>query len=409
MTDEERKIKYAARRKQVLIAKILFAVVLSIVFVLFIFIISAVRSGYHLDPTIAMSVHYDGINGSADAELLVDREELYNCMDKAYAQYTVALWPLVKSYSQKDYHELADSITAELDSDSNLKNEDEISISVSYNEALAKKLNVIIDYELIPMQVGGLKEGTKLTKEDFFKDLTISYNGMSPAVSVNFINNSNNEYIKKLEYKVDGEKQFFENGDTFTVAVSVNQPLAKSMYMDVKEDCFTQEYTVENMKTYVSSVSDFSEEDFKYAVKKGEECFVGANEYGLRIFTEAGLTYTWVGTQDYTFEWSNPRLISAYVETIKDEYLGDFTKKYNYLELVYMIHIEQANGTGCDAEAVVCFDSLTKNADGSINLNEESGQLFSASYIDKNIKSSLAGWFGDDYNLEKFDLSEMNI
>ena len=408
---EERQREYEARRRYVFRAKIIAGLVLAIVLVCIFFVVSALRSGYMLDPVMVMSVHYDGFDGAAGAELLVDREELYNCMDKAYAKYSVSLWPIIKNHTQTQFHELADSIEASLDNTQYLKNGDTINISVSYNQALAKELDVRIKYDSIEMTVSGLEEGTILEGDALFEDLTVSLNGISPAVSVNLINNSQDEFIKTISYRVESGREYFENGDSFTILAQADQETAREMHYNINPELlnFSKEYSVEGFEEYVSDTEEFSQEDFLYAVEKGKEYFTDANEYGLRIFTEAGLVYTWVGTSDYTFEWSNPRLISAYVETVKDEYKSDFSKKYNYLELVYEIHIEQANGTGCDAEAVVCFDSLTKNSDGSINLNEDSGQLFSASYLDKNIKSSLNSWFGSEYELKKFDLGKYDL
>lgn len=403
---EERQKEYKLRRIQVVFLKIGLVTGLILFFFFMLVLLSALQSGYKIDPTEVVTLGYSGFNGSAKAELKVDREAMVSELRKAYAKYDSAIWPLKKRYSKEDFESFAMSFTGTIDKMEGLSNGDVVNIIFDYDELLAKALKISIKYKEINMTVGDLSEGYPITKEDFFRDIEIITRGYSPLVMVNIENHSANEFLQGVRYEIQDEKELFEDGDKIRIkAVYEDYDLFKANYY-LEGDTPEIEYDISSERTYVKSVDEFSKEVFKDAVKQGEGCFVGANEYGLRIFTEAGLQYTWVGTQDYTFEWSNPRLISAYMETLKDDMKCADGKKYNYLELVYEIYISQADGTGCDAEAVVCFDDITVDKDGNVDINVESGQLFSASYLDKNIKSSLQGWFGDDYNLEKFNLSK---
>lgn len=406
---ETRQKEYKKRRDQVKILKIGIAAGL-VVFVIFLFFwVSAVNSGYCIDPTGFISVHYTGYDGMASAQLQVDKAALINELDKAYAKYSTSLWPIVKTHTMEDFEALGGDFAGELSKTSELKNGDEINISISMNQVMCDALKVSLKYSDIPLTVADLQEGIVLSRDDIFKDVTISQNGISPEITLEVTNNSEDDFLKTLEYKVRSDKEFFEKGDRVVIEADYDRDLAVNCHYAIDDASLQLEYITEGDRRYVNSVADIDEETFKLAYEKGKECFVNANEYGLRIFTEANLPYTWVGTQDYTFEWSNPRLISSYIETVKDEYRGNVSKRYNYLEIIYEVHIAQANGVGCDAEAVVCFDDLTIDDNGNVDINEDSAQLFSASYLDKNIKDSLKGWFGDEYILEKFDLAQMNL
>jgi len=386
--------------------------ILGVLALFFVFLISlgvsALTGKYSLDVTDAMLLHYSGFEGEGRAELELDTDKVILKLDEAYEKYGKKLWPLIKKHTREDFEALAPSVKEALDKNKELKNGDVINISVSYDESLAKKLGVKLKYSEIPITVEGLDKGIVLSEEEFFKDISLSINGISPVIGVEVVNNSNDNFLKSVDYEISDAKDYYENGDEITVVANYDRENAISLHYDVKDDKPQKSYTINTGKKYIENTSQFTDEALREAIEYGKTCFTDANEYGLRIFTEAGLTYTWVGTQDYTFEWSNPRIISAYIETIKDEYRGDFSKMYNYLELAYEIHIEQANGTGCDAEAIVCFDSMTIDENGKIDINKESAQLFSASYLDKNIKNSLKGWFGDSYNIDKFDLSGLS-
>ena len=404
-----RRKEYKARRNKVLLMKVGLIVLAAVIVAFIAFIASAFNSGYKLNPTSAVVVHYSGFEGSGSVETDISLEKMYEELDAAYVKYASSIWPIRKTLTQQDFEALGATFDCSTDTSKTLKNGDELTIDITYDKDLAKKLDIEVMFESIPLVVDGLDDGIVVTKDDLFANISISMNGVSPLITAEIINENTNDFFKTIEYTISPKKDYYENGDTITVTASYDNDKAIELNYNMDTGDNKKEFKVDGFKKYVSSVSEIDEETFKEAVEAGKECFVNANEYGLRIFTEAGIRYTWVGTGNYTFKWSNPRLISAYVQTISDTSLISSGKTYNNLELVYNIHISQANGAGCDAEAVVCFNDMTIDENGKVDINKESGQLFSASYVDAKIKSSLKGWFGDDYNLEKFDLTTMDL
>lgn len=406
MLDREARMREREmRRKQVFIFKIILSVILVVFICLMVVITSALKSGYALNSANVISVHYSGYNGKATAELQIDKEKLKEELENAYNKYKRSLWPLVKKRTVEDYLALADTVTGELDKTEGICNGDVLFINMAINQDMAKALKVSLKYEEIPLTVSDISEATVLGNEELFADVVLEVEGISPMLSVGLKNNSQDELLKQIGYEIVEPKDFYAKGDTVTVKAVVDREAAVLARIQIEEADCVKTYTVDSDIRYIDSTADIPPEKLAEAIEKGKDAFVAANEYGLRIFTEAGLPYTWEGTKDYTFKWSNPRIISSYVETLKEEYRGGSGKTFNYLELAYEIHISQANGVGCDAEAVVCFDNMTIKDDGTIDLNEESAQLYTASYLDKNIKDSLKGWFGDEYELDKFDLS----
>lgn len=403
---ETRQKEYKRRRQKVFAMKTGLAASLVLVVFLILLMISALNSGYIMDPTSVIKVHYSGYQGVATAQIAVDSAGLHSEMDDAFKNYDSSLWPVIKKYKADDYYRFADSFSGVLDKSEALRNSDKVTITIQYDKELANKLGIRMKYEEIPFTVEGLADATVVTEDDLFKYMKLNVEGVSPLLTVSVENTApGGDFLSSVSYAIASDNEYYKNGDKVTVRASYDGDMAVAAHLDVRADNLEREIELGGYDEYLISSDQLSPEVFQKAVELGKTCFVRANEYGLRIFTEAGLTYTWVGTQDYTFEWSNPRILSSYVEVVKDEYAGHNSKPYNYLELVYEVHIEQANGTGCDAEAVVALESITVDKDGNVDLNDESVQLFSASYLDKNIKNSLQGWFGEEYELEKIDLS----
>jgi len=400
---------YRQRRLKVLFMKIGIAAGLLLLFIFALFKKFKTYSGFILDPTEFVTVSYKGFDKAGQAELRVNREKLASLLDKAHRQYENAIWPLDKKYDMESFMSLIPSFDAVLDRSEGLSNGDELKITAKMDEEAADELRLRLKYTEIPFTVEGLPEGTFLTEEDIFGQLTVSVNGISPMITVELINGSENEFIQSLEYKAEPEKEYYEKGDKIKITAHFDSEKALEAHYEIPDDATVMEYTVPGDIKYVESASEIDKETLEEAIELGKQCFTGANEYGLRIFTEAGLPYSWEGTKDYTFEWSDPRILSAYVETMKEDHRGKSSKLFNYLELAYEVHIRQANGVGCDAEAVVCFDQLTVDDEGNVDLNPDSAQLFTASYLDRNIKNTIRGWFGDEYDLDKINLTEYGL
>ena len=135
----------------------------------------------------------------------------------------------------------------------------------------------------------------------------------------------------------------------------------------------------------------------------GTSLFGDASEYGLRIFSEANLMPIWVNGKT-TFVWSNPRLISAYLNKLKPEYFETEQSHNNDIKLVYMATLSQADGVACNAEVVVQFTDLTIKADGTYDLALDSGRIIAASFKNSHIRDLVNDTYAQEYEAEKLDL-----
>jgi hypothetical protein len=131
---------------------------------------------------------------------------------------------------------------------------------------------------------------------------------------------------------------------------------------------------------------------------------VDANQYGLRIFSEAGCMPIWIGKKT-TFEWRNPYVISAYFNSAKEHALATAGEYMNDIKIVYGVTLTQADGVCCDAEIVVRFNGIMEKADGTIDLALETGSMISASHKDKFIKDIVRNTYTEE-NYESVKILE---
>lgn len=364
-----------------------------------------------MDIPSSMSMHYSGFEGYGEADFLLDRAVLYSQAEKLFVDYDTAAFPLKKKWTEEDYIGLADSVQAVLDKEQNLKNGDEITVTITYDEEKAKEMKVSLNAEPVKYTVSELEEGTRLLEDDIFAGISFTMEGISPMVTAVMENNVENDFLKTVQYEILDPKEYYSNGDVIRVQASFDPQSALNAHILAENSSYVREYPVEGFKQYVTSTEQLSQEALDRAIELGASYFTDpdstgftpANTYGLRIFTEAHLVTVWKGTNEYTFKWDSPKIVSGYLETLKEDKMDQEGMVYNHLELVYDVHITQGNGAGCYAETLVMFENVMIDEQGNIDFNEESGEVFAASYLDKNIKNVINGWNGQNYNVNRIE------
>lgn len=353
-----------------------------------------------IDMSQYVMIHYTGFNEKGEAELTVDKAGIEKAIKAEYAKYEAGFFPIFKTNTLDDYLEFAYNIEAEIDKADNLKNGDVINITTKFNEDIAKKLHASLSNTEIEVAVEDLKDGRYIDNEELFKDLQFSVSGVSPVIEVSISNASKDDFISKVKFNIVDEKACYANGDSIKIEAVVDEAIAIAENIDIDAGTHIKEYKIDGFKSYINGVDQVPQEVLAEAIEQGKTYFGDALEYGLRIFTEANLY------PDFSkgYEFSDPEIISAYVETITDPANTSEAKPYNYLELCYNVYLSQPKGKGCMAEAIVCFSNLTVDENGKCVVDYSTGKLFSASHNDSSIKKSLSEWFGKDYNVEKFEM-----
>ena len=283
--------------------------------------------------------------------------------------------------------EVLDTVEINFSKEDNLSNGEQIEILYEYDEELAEELDVRISDATTTFTVENLPQAEVITYEQLFKDVEIVLQGTSPVLTAEVVNNSTHPYVQTMDFVIRAPKEYYKKGDVLVVdAVFDEQDAIDYRYeVEAGTDGYSKEYPVGNIDSYVMDPAMITEEMLEEFVQAGTKCFTDANEYGLRIFSEAGRMPIWVNKKT-TFEWQNPYVISAYFNVAKENAMPTAGEYMNDIKIVYGVTLIQADGVNCDAEIVVRFNGIMEKADGSIDLALESGTMISASHKDKFIK-----------------------
>lgn len=283
--------------------------------------------------------------------------------------------------------EVLNTVEIDFSKEDNLSNGEQVEIFYNYDEALAEELEVKISDATTTFTVENLPQAEVITYEQLFEDVGIVLEGTSPALTVEVVNNSSHPYIRTMDFTIRNPKEYYKKGDVIVLDSVFDEKEAIDYRYEVEAgaDGYSKVYPIENIDTYVMDHEMITEEMLDELVQAGTKCFTDANEYGLRIFSEAGRMPIWVNKKT-TFEWQNPYVISAYFNAAKENAMATAGEYMNDIKIVYGVTLIQADGVSCDAEIVVRFNGIIEKADGSIDLALESGTMISASHKDKFIK-----------------------
>lgn len=302
--------------------------------------------------------------------------------------------------------EVLDTVEIDFSKEDNLSNGEQIEIIYTYDEALAEELDVKISEAKTTFTVENLPQAEEITLENLFEDVEIQFEGTSPALTAEVVNNSVHPYIQTMDFTIRSPKEFYKKGDVIIVDAIFDEQDAIDYRYAVEKgaDGYSMEYPIENIDSYLMDYEKITDEMLDTLIQAGTECFTDANEYGLRIFSEANRMPIWINKKT-TFEWRNPYVISAYFNVAKENAMATAGEFMNDIKIVYGVTLMQADGVNCDAEIVVRFNGIMEKADGSIDLALDSGSMISASHKDKFIKDIVRNKFAED-NYESVKILE---
>lgn len=293
--------------------------------------------------------------------------------------------------------QVLETVEIDFSKEQDLSNGEEVEIIYSYDEELAEELDVRISDAKTVFTVSNLPQAEVISLEDLFEDVELVLEGTSPAMTATVVNNSEHPYIKTMDFVIREPKEVYKKGDVITVDAFFDEQEAIDYQYSVEKGSngYSKEYPIENVDSYVMDANLITEELLNTLMKAGTECFVDANQYGLRIFSEAGCMPIWIGKKT-TFEWRNPYVISAYFNSAKEHALATAGEYVNDIKIVYGVTLTQADGVSCDAEIVVRFNGIMEKADRTIDLALESGSMISASHKDKFIKDIVRNTYTEE-------------
>lgn len=299
------------------------------------------------------------------------------------------------------YGSFFETVQVEFSKFTELTNGDEITITYKYDKEMAKRYNIKVKAQDMHYTVTGLVDPIPVSQNELFEGVEVEFSGIAPMVEAT-LNCDNSKFKDMVSYEIIGDKQYYDIGESVQVrAIFEDEDLAEADYVSevASEDCI-EGYVVEGVDRYVTSTDEISDEMLASFKKEALSLFTDANEYGMRIFCDAGLVPVYINKKT-TFVWQSPNYISAYLNVLKEENYGKTGTHVNDIKLCFESVISQADGTACKAEVVVRYQDVIIRADGTIDLNLESGDIISADRRDSHIKALVNNKVDDDYESEK--------
>lgn len=299
------------------------------------------------------------------------------------------------------YGAFYETVSVDFSKSSGLTNGDEVTISFNYDKNAAKTYNLKVKASDMHYTVSGLVAATPVSENDLFEGLDINFEGIAPLATAS-LDTSNTKFKDVVTYQIIDEKEYYDAGEKIRVrAVFDAADLEKLDYKATvdSEECI-KEYIVEDVDRYITDTDQITDEMMASLKKEALTLFTDANEYGMRIFCDAGLMPVYVNKKT-TFKWSSPNYISSYLNVLREESYGKTGTHVNDIKLCYESVISQADGKACKAEVIVRFQDIIIRKDGTIDLKLESGEIISADRRDSHIKAIVRNEIDKDYESVK--------
>jgi hypothetical protein len=206
-----------------------------------------------------IKISYSGYDEYATASAYLDKDKLYNAIIKVKGIKEKSLddiesfEDLFDSKAFSNYYQLIDcmdSIELDISPNKNLSNGDNIIVDISYDNKIAKKQKIKFTGKSVSKEVKGLDA---ITKIDPFKDLNVSFSGLSPNGYLDYSYEGDNSYVSTYLFTSDNSTNL-RNGDVVTISISYNDEttLSKGYILTEKE----KQYVVEGLDEYVVDYAD---------------------------------------------------------------------------------------------------------------------------------------------------------
>lgn len=274
-----------------------------------------------------VTVEYEGYDGYARAHVELDELALYEAMMEATGQSVSdyadidSLWDLGGAvYDGVSLYTCIDTIELTPSKTENLSNGDTIDVAITYDNEVARKMDIEFVGDSVSVTVEGLKP---VQEVDPFEDLKVTFTGIAPSGQVEFEYTGSNENISSYNFEAD-RYDGLRNGDmvTITYNVSDEDTLYYGYVLSTKE----KQYEVSGLQEYADSYADLTA-DFLATLKSESEDTI----------------YSYIANNyDSSCTMTNLEYCGYIMNCIKDA--SGYVDSYNDLYLIYRGDVSHSKG-----------------------------------------------------------------
>ncbi len=217
-----------------------------------------------------ITVTFTGLDSKGTASMTVDYNALAKVANitsnkKSNSELSNMIYMLGEEWVK--FELLNEGIECTLENAKELSNGDKVTVKVTADDDVCKQLNIKVKNQTLTFKVEGL---TKVTNFDAFADIEVRFDGISPQGTATLINNSRDEACMSYTYSLDVNSGL-SNGDTVTVTISENVIDRMAEQTGKAPEVLSKQFTVSGLSTYVTELSQISDEAMKSMQKEAED------------------------------------------------------------------------------------------------------------------------------------------
>ena len=233
-----------------------------------------------------VTIEYDGYDGYGNAYVYLDETALYEAIMKAtgksYSDYMDidSLWDLGGAVSEGiSFYTAIETIELTPDVTENLSNGDVITVGITYNNEIAKEVDIEFVGETASVTVEGL---TPVVEVDPFEGLTVNFSGIAPSGWIEYEYTGSDDYVDSYYFTVD-QYDGLRNGDVVTITYDVSDE--STLYYGYVATTKSKTYEVAGLQEYADAYADLNETFIGTLKSEAEDTIYAyiANNYGSNI------------------------------------------------------------------------------------------------------------------------------
>lgn len=233
------------------------------VIVIFIVIILIVNHKKTIDLQDYTKVEFTGYNQYGTAEVNFDYEKFYeDVVDSMKGGDSSRIHNLKEAANLASLgissFSAVGSVSYKLNKDSKLSNGEKVKVTYRFDNEKAGEIGLKFKGETKEVTVSGLE---KVKEFDPFKELKVTFTGVSPNASVEFQSESDDDVVERISYETESTTGIAK-GDKVTIKVDYNEDTILQEF-GYKLSPTQKDYICNDVDEYIQKYSDISEEYLK--------------------------------------------------------------------------------------------------------------------------------------------------
>lgn len=298
-------------------------------------------------------VDIKGMNGFAAAKVIIDEEALKLDISQKAKLSTKSMGYMFKI---SDY---IDNIHYDIEPNENLKNGDVLTLSVSITGKDKGRVKLLGGKK--KFVVKDLVDGKEI---DIFKDLDISFSGVSPNASVKLYNNSNDDFIKNIKFKIQPNSKL-KIGDKLNITAKFDEKKANENMYIIKNK--SKEIIVEDIDFYLDDVSKIDKKTKIDIFKESDDIINSYLEKNTaKTYNDLAGEFSFAKNEEFGYAFE---LESANLKVAKHIDAVGFGKPTNQIVIFYNLNLKKLkDDKKISGYIALTLDNIIVRQDKSIDI-----------------------------------------